>query len=59
MDPTLAFRDFQRLKLKYDKLVSNVAFKCNLCHYTKVDSCLTYGDAHVVSGSEAGLDPAA
>ena len=27
VDPTLAFRDFQRLKLKHDKLLSNVAFK--------------------------------
>ena len=33
--PTLAFRDFQLLKLKYDKLLSNFAFKCNLRHYIK------------------------
>ena len=30
VDPTLAFRDFQLLKLKYDKLLSNFAFKYNL-----------------------------
>ena len=34
-DPTLAFRNFQRLKLKYDKLLSNFAFNCNLRHYIK------------------------
>ena len=30
------FRDSQLLKLKYDKLVSNFAFKCNLRHYMSV-----------------------
>ena len=36
VDPTLAFRDFQLLKLKCDELLSNFAcfgFKCNLRHY--------------------------
>jgi len=39
VDPALAFRDFQRLKLKHDKLLSNFAcfaFNCNLRHYTAV-----------------------
>ena len=31
------FRHFQLLKLKYDKLLSNFAFNCNLCHHSKVD----------------------
>ena len=42
VDPTLAFigtfRDFQRLKLKYDKLLSNFAwfaFNCKVRHYSK------------------------
>ena len=35
VDPTLAFRDFQCLKLKCDKLLSSFAFNCNLRHYTK------------------------
>jgi hypothetical protein len=30
VDPTLAFRNFQLLKLIYDKLLSNVAFNFNL-----------------------------
>jgi len=30
VDPTLAFRDFQLLKLTYDELLSNFAFTCNL-----------------------------
>ena len=34
VDPTLAFRDFQLLKLKYDKPLSNFAFNCKLCHYS-------------------------
>ena len=37
VDPTLAFRDFQLLKLKYDRLLSNFAcfaVNCNLRHYT-------------------------
>ena len=33
VDPTLAFRDFQRLKPIYYKLVANVAFNCNLRRY--------------------------
>jgi len=43
VDPTLAFRDFQELsgtfrnfqllKLKYVKLLSNFGFNCNLRHY--------------------------
>ena len=33
VDPTLAFRNFQLLTLKYVKLVSNFAFNCNLRHY--------------------------
>ena len=36
VDPTLAFRDFQLLKLKYDKPLSNFAFNCNLRHYIEV-----------------------
>ena len=28
---------FQLLKLKYEKLLSNFAFKCNLRHYAKAD----------------------
>jgi len=35
VDPTLAFRDFQLLKLKYDSPLSNFAFNCKLCHYTE------------------------
>jgi len=37
VDPTLAVWDFQLLKLKHDKLLSNFAcfaFNCNLRHYT-------------------------
>ena len=33
VDPALAFRDFQRLNLKCDGPLSNVAFNCNLRHY--------------------------
>ena len=33
VDPALAFRNFQLLNLKSDKLLSNVAFNCNLRHY--------------------------
>ena len=33
VDPTLAFRDFQLLKLKHDKPLSSFAFKCKLGHY--------------------------
>jgi len=33
VDPKFAFRNFQRLKLRYDKLLSNFAFNCNLRHY--------------------------
>ena len=36
VDPTLAFRGFQRLNRKYDKLLSNFAFNCNLRHYSMV-----------------------
>jgi len=32
VDPTLVFRHFQLLNLKYDKLLSNVGFKCKLRH---------------------------
>ena len=35
VDPTLAFRHFQLLKKKCDKLVSNFAINFNLCHYSK------------------------
>ena len=31
------FRDFQRFKLKHDKLLSTFAFNCNLRHYTEGD----------------------
>ena len=34
LDPTLAFRNYQLLKLKYDELLSTFAFNCNLRHYT-------------------------
>ena len=37
VDPTLAFRDFQRLIPKHDELLSNVAcfgLKCAVRHYT-------------------------
>ena len=30
------FRGFQLLKLKYEELLSNFAFNCNLCRYNKV-----------------------
>ena len=33
LDPTLSFRDFQLLKLNYDKLLLNFAVKCALRHY--------------------------
>jgi len=33
----LAFRHFQLLKLKHDKLLSNFAFNCKLRQYTLVD----------------------
>ena len=42
VDPTLAFRDFQLLKLKYDKLLSNYAFKCKLRHYTSDEAFDAY-----------------
>jgi len=32
------FRNFQLLKLKYDKLLSNFSFKCKLRHYTAASS---------------------
>ena len=35
VDPTLAFRDFQLLKLKHYEPLSNFAFNCNLRHYSK------------------------
>ena len=38
VDPARAFRDFQRLKLKYDKLLSNFAcfgFNFNVRHCNK------------------------
>ena len=48
VDPTLAlrhfqglsgaFRDFQLLKIKHDKLLSNVAFNFNMRHYIVVIS---------------------
>ena len=41
VDPASAFRDFQRLKLKYDKLLSNFAcfgFNCKVRHYSQVDA---------------------
>ena len=31
----LAFRDFQLLKLEYDKLLSNFGFDCNVCLYNE------------------------
>ena len=34
VDPTCAFRNFQRLKLLYDKMLSNFAFNCNLRHFS-------------------------
>jgi len=37
VDPTLAFRDFQRLKLKHDELLSNFGFNRNLRPSTKDD----------------------
>ena len=51
VDPTLAFRGFQLLKLKHDKLLSNFAFNCNLRHYTLVSSLL---EGEGSSGSTAG-----
>ena len=33
LDPTLAFRDFQLLKLKHDKLLPTFAFNCKMRHY--------------------------
>ena len=41
VDPARAFRDFRRLKLESDKLLSNVAFNCNLGHYTEGEHPLT------------------
>ena len=32
--PQLAFRNFQRLKLKYDELLSSFAINCKLRHYS-------------------------
>ena len=40
VDPTLAFRKFQLLKLEYYKLLSNFAFKCKLRHYTQAPCTL-------------------
>ena len=37
VDPTLAFRDFQLLKLKHDELLSSFVFNYNLRHYTTGD----------------------
>ena len=36
VDPTLAFRHFQLLKLKHDKMLAILAFNCNLRHYNLV-----------------------
>jgi len=33
VDPTLTFRNFQLLKLKCDKLLSNFAINCKVRHY--------------------------
>ena len=35
VDPTLAFRDFQFLKLNYEKLLSNFALNCKVRHFIK------------------------
>ena len=53
--PTLAFRNFQRLKLKYDESLSNVAFNFNLRLYTlghKIDRLCVFDfdDTIKVSG---------
>jgi hypothetical protein len=50
VDPALAFRDFQLLKLNYDKLLSNLAFNCNLRHY----SWLLDNAPEVAAAAEAG-----
>ena len=37
VDPALAFRDFQRLKVKYEKLLSNFGFNCKLRPHTEAE----------------------
>ena len=54
VDPTLAFSNFQPLKLKHEKLLSNLAFDCKLRHYTVavaiVFSCLVLIIMNIVVG---------
>ena len=50
VDPTLAFRDFQLLKLKHDKLLSSFAFHCNLRHYHQARSLPTAGRCSLTPG---------
>ena len=47
VDPTIAFRHFQLLKLKHDELPSNFAFNCNLRPYAKLDAETTKRDFSV------------
>ena len=56
VDPTLAFRDFQCLKLKRDKLLSNVALNCKLRHYSQVvgDDLLVTNPERVATAIEVG-----
>ena len=59
VDPTLAFRDFQRLKLKHGKLLSKFAFNCYLSHYAeaadedtkgKLEALFTVGRCRLTPG---------
>ena len=57
LDPTLAFRDFQLLNLKYDKLLSNFAFNCNLRHYITAEAgnpIMTFDTTDGQGGSGSG-----
>ena len=53
VDPTLAFRHFQLLKLKYDIPLSKCAFDCKLRHYT-LDVCRV-GDGLCIGVSGRGV----
>ena len=56
VEPTLAFRDFQLLKLKYDELLSNFAFNCNLRPSIKGDG-ISLDIIDKIPGGAVQVDP--
>ena len=52
-----AFRGFQRLKLKYDKLLSNVAFKVSSCGTTLWTSVTSTPRRPLAGGGAVQVDP--